>query len=136
MRLKSLRIINNPKLNDLYLDFTVNGKVQDTIIFAGDNGCGKTTILDEIFSFISLKKSSDVKGKAVGRIILNEKEKNFIKKNLSKDEASSYPDVLKCITFLDVAREFEIAVDFDKDNNLIADYVKVTAVIGKDESDL
>ncbi len=136
MRLKLLRIINNPKLNDLYLDFTVNGKVQDTIIFAGDNGCGKTTILDEIFSFISLKKSSDVKGKAVGRIILNEKEKNFIKKNLSKDEASSYSDVLKCITFLDVAREFEIAVDFDKDNNLIADYVKVTAVIGKDESDL
>lgn len=136
MRLKSLRIVNNPKLNDLYLDFTVNGKVQDTIIFAGDNGCGKTTILDEIFSFISLKKSSDVKGKAVGRIILNEKEKKFIKENLSKYETNNYPDVLKCITFLDVAREFEIAVDFDKDNNLIADYVKVTAVIGKDESDL
>lgn len=136
MRLKSLRIVNNPKLNDLYLDFTVNGKVQDTIIFAGDNGCGKTTILDEIFSFISLKKASDVKGKAVGRIILNEKEKKFIKENLSKYETNSHPDVLKCITFLDVAREFEIAVDFDNDNNLIADNVKVTAVIGKDESDL
>ena len=43
---------------------------------------------------------------------------------------------MKCITFLDVAREFEIAVDFDNDNNLISENVKVTAVIGKDESDL
>lgn len=84
MILKSLRIINNPKLNDLHLDFTVNGKVQDTIIFAGDNGCGKTTILDEIFSFISLKKSSDVRGKAVGRIILNEKEKIYKRKSVKR----------------------------------------------------
>lgn len=136
MRLKSLRIVNNPKLNDLYLDFTVNGKVQDTIIFAGDNGCGKTTILDEIFFFISLKKSSDVKGKAVGRIILSEKEKEFIKENLSNPEDRSRTDALKCITFLDVTRELEITIDFDKDSGLISNYIKIVAVIGKEESDL
>ena len=96
MRLKSLRIINNPKLNDLYLDFTINGKVQDTIILAGDNGCGKTTILDAIFSFLSLKKSPNVEGKVTGRIILCEKEKKIIKENLSNAETGSHQNVLKC----------------------------------------
>ncbi len=134
MRLKSLRIINNPKLNDLYLDFTINGKVQDTIILAGDNGCGKTTILDAIFSFLSLKKSPNVEGKVTGRIILCEKEKKIIKENLSNAETGSHQNVLKCINFLDEARELEITIDFDKDNGSIEKYIKITAVIGDDES--
>lgn len=134
MRLKSLRIINNPKLNDLYLDFTINGKVQDTIILAGNNGCGKTTILDAIFSFLSLKKSPNVEGKVTGRIILCEKEKKIIKENLLNAETGSHQNVLKCINFLDEARELEITIDFDKDNGSIEKYIKITAVIGDDES--
>ena len=53
MRIKSLELVNDPKIKNLKLDFTVDNVVQDTIIFAGNNGCGKTTILDNIYSLIN-----------------------------------------------------------------------------------
>lgn len=49
MRIKSLELVNDPKIKNLKLDFTIDNVVQDTIIFAGNNGCGKTTILDNIY---------------------------------------------------------------------------------------
>ena len=47
MRIYGVEIKNNPILGDIDLDFTdKEGNIVDTIIFAGENGCGKTTLLD------------------------------------------------------------------------------------------
>lgn len=46
---------NHPILGNLELDFTdVNGKPFNTIILAGENGTGKTTILETLSDFLSL----------------------------------------------------------------------------------
>lgn len=45
---------SHPVLGDLKLDFTNNGKIYDTIILAGENGSGKTTILDTLSTFLNL----------------------------------------------------------------------------------
>lgn len=50
MKLFNLGVENHPILGNMTLDFTENGKIVDTIILAGENGCGKTTILELIHS--------------------------------------------------------------------------------------
>ena len=48
-RIRKIEFINHPILNNLKLDFCDNdGNPLDTIILAGENGTGKTTILSEI----------------------------------------------------------------------------------------
>lgn len=57
MKLKSLKFTNHSILGDLELDFTDRqGNIVDTIIFAGGNGCGKTTLLGEIFKLCLCQK--------------------------------------------------------------------------------
>lgn len=52
MRIKKIQLENHPILGNLNLDFTNgNGECVDTIIFAGENGTGKTSILDLLFDF-------------------------------------------------------------------------------------
>lgn len=51
MKIRRLKIVGYKVIDYLDLDFTdSNGKTLDTIIFAGLNGCGKTTILEAIQS--------------------------------------------------------------------------------------
>ena len=48
-KIRKIKFKNHPILKNLELDFSdSDGKVLDTIIFAGENGTGKTTILSEI----------------------------------------------------------------------------------------
>ena len=51
MRIKSLKLKDHPVLGDLELDFTAGDRVADNIIIAGENGCGKTALLNVINGF-------------------------------------------------------------------------------------
>ena len=54
MRINSIEINNNIVLGDMSISFVdENMKIKDIIILAGENGCGKTTLLDIIYNFIS-----------------------------------------------------------------------------------
>ncbi|MDP1727976.1 MAG: AAA family ATPase [Bacteroidota bacterium] len=55
MKIKKVKWKNHPILGDLELDFidTTTGDPFDTIIFAGENGTGKTTILESISTFLN-----------------------------------------------------------------------------------
>ncbi|AGB71039.1 MULTISPECIES: AAA family ATPase [Rhizobium] len=55
MRIRSVKFNNHPVLGDLNLDFTdpVSRQAADTVIIAGENGCGKTAILHSILMLIS-----------------------------------------------------------------------------------
>lgn len=50
-RIKNVHFKQHPVLGDLKLDFTgSDGQVADTVIFAGDNGVGKSTIMNELYN--------------------------------------------------------------------------------------
>lgn len=54
MKIKRLKYKDHPILGNLELDFTTDGdRPYDSVIFAGNNGCGKTTILDTISTFLN-----------------------------------------------------------------------------------
>lgn len=57
MKIKSLTFQNHPILGNLNLNFCdPKGRPVDTIILAGANGTGKTTILNTLFFFINVKE--------------------------------------------------------------------------------
>ena len=54
MKIKRLKYKDHPILGNLELDFTTDGdRPYDSVILAGNNGCGKTTILDTISTFLN-----------------------------------------------------------------------------------
>ena len=60
MKIKSIELKNHDILGDIFLDFTdLNGRPLDTIILAGENGVGKSRILDLIFKFSEFKLEFD-----------------------------------------------------------------------------
>lgn len=56
MKIKQIKWKNHPVLGNLELDFTnlANGQPFDTIIFAGENGTGKTSILETLATFLNI----------------------------------------------------------------------------------
>ncbi|XVJ98719.1 ATP-binding protein (plasmid) [Burkholderia vietnamiensis] len=52
MKIRKIKFSNHKVLNDLTLDFVdpITNEPFDTVIIAGENGCGKTFILEEIYS--------------------------------------------------------------------------------------
>ena len=55
MKIRKVKWINHPILGDLELDFinVTTNIPYDTIVFAGENGTGKSTILEELSSFLN-----------------------------------------------------------------------------------
>lgn len=55
MKILRFQTKNHPVLGDSDIDFTKDGVVSDIVLIAGINGSGKTTVLNEIFDFLSNK---------------------------------------------------------------------------------
>ena len=52
--IKEVKWHNHHVLGNLNLNFEKPGGIYNTIIFAGENGCGKTTILSTLSEFLNL----------------------------------------------------------------------------------
>lgn len=53
-KIKRVKFVNHPILKNLELDFCgTNGKTADTILIAGENGCGKSTVLNCLYGISS-----------------------------------------------------------------------------------
>ncbi|MFM7458603.1 MAG: AAA family ATPase [bacterium] len=61
MKIKSLKLTDHPILGNLELDFTIGDRVADNVIFAGENGSGKTTVLNLINDFFKALGESSSK---------------------------------------------------------------------------
>lgn len=48
IKIKSIRFFNHEIFGDKEFDFSVGNKIPDVIVFAGENGSGKTRLLEEI----------------------------------------------------------------------------------------
>ena len=78
MKLIGLDIKNNAVLGNLSLEFfDTNGNIFDTIIFAGGNGCGKTTLLN-IISDCGLRRDFSLNEERTLLFLLSEKEADEI----------------------------------------------------------
>lgn len=77
MKIKKITLENHYILGNMTLDFTDNkGNILDTIIIAGENGTGKSTVLNlisELFNYRYNKRSQE---KIVYELILSEDELN------------------------------------------------------------
>ena len=109
MKIKKINIRDNEKIGSLELDFTKNGVVQDTIIFAGNNGCGKTTILEEIMLLAESGRASHLErntGYICARIILTDEELERIKENIKNAKHGKINEIEK------IKSEIELFIDF------------------------
>ena len=130
MRIKSLELIDNPKIKNLKLDFTIENDIQDTIIFAGNNGCGKTTILEEIYLLTnpsSIYEKQREKGEIKSIIELNDDEINIIKNNIINYTRKGISEN-NCLALLEKTKEFEYTIDFSGERGSYGQY-KVFAIV-------
>ena len=60
MKIKSIKFKNHPILKNLELDFCdANGNAADTVIIAGENGTGKSSLLNYLYSLSSTVVSAE-----------------------------------------------------------------------------
>ena len=105
MKIKSIKLENHEILGDLFLDFTDRyGEISDTIILAGENGCGKTIILELIYEFSKIEFNKNVS-----------QEKREIIVNLSDDEIELFKNYNKIHTNI-LENELVLKYDFSFSN--------------------
>ncbi len=106
MKIKSMNLINNTIFGNMDFDFcTESGDVAETIILAGENGCGKTSLLDIIYEFSNFSKIHLKNNEERNfRIILSISEFEILKKEMQL-ENYDYPK--------------EISIMFSKTSKLI-----------------
>lgn len=62
MKIKTITFVNHPVLGDLILDLQADGKPVSAVYIAGENGVGKTAILNSIYELSSLNPQSIADG--------------------------------------------------------------------------
>ena len=92
MKLLSLELNNHPILKNFAFDFSNGGNVKDIILIVGENGCGKTIFLEEIFKIFQ--------GNALNvGVFHNDGVSRKIKIDFSDEEVLELRLPAKCITF-------------------------------------
>ncbi len=94
MKIAKLHIKNHRVFDDVLFDFTdSNGKVLDTVVLAGVNGCGKTTVLEVIKGLMlwSIDPNTEIAMEVVGFEDFEDFEnKSFFWEISNPDESSKY----------------------------------------------
>jgi len=65
MKLNYIKFNDHKVLGNLEIDFCINGKPVSTIFIAGENGTGKTTLLDSIYKLANLQPNSVLEGEGI-----------------------------------------------------------------------
>lgn len=82
MKFRKITFKDHPILGDCCLDFTdAYGNTIDTIIIAGENGCGKTVLLNELYEYNPTVITDTRSGSIIAEIELNEYEIKKINNN-------------------------------------------------------
>lgn len=110
MKIRKIEFVNHPIFADLKLDFTdKNGKTVNTIIIAGENGVGKSLLINNIFEFSKLNLDGHKRDeKRKFEIELSEEEIQTLRvgQNSKQYFTTNYKDNI-----------FTISIDFNIINN-------------------
>lgn len=87
MKIKKIRLQNHPFFGDAEFDFTDNsGPIMENIVLAGENGCGKTQLLNVLYDFSTLPVTGAVTDeKRVFTVILSQEELQQINRSLGEE---------------------------------------------------
>jgi predicted ATP-binding protein involved in virulence len=98
MKLHSIRIVNNPIFGkDFSLSFTdKNWQVMDTVILAGENGCGKTSVLEMIYEVLFPRD----RGNNMKKMFPN--EERYYTYTLNEDEELEFISALQQTSYKDI----------------------------------
>lgn len=125
MKLKCLEFNNHPILKNLKIDFlNENGEAYQNIIFVGENGCGKTTILNELFNYdnseyiINKEQNYNLCGKCLHKSIYVAQDIKFRNAVNNINEKISGSKIYHDITSIDNTNGFDGAniMSMNKDN--------------------
>lgn len=108
MKIKKIKLENNNFFGNTTFDFTnENGEIMDTIILAGENGSGKTQLLNLLYEFSTLP---------TGGIVSSEKREFTIQ--LSNEELFQITSNMNATNpLISPSGEFEITQDFTTQPN-------------------
>lgn len=93
MKIKKIELMNNSFFGNMEFDFTdEEGSVVDTIIVVGENGCGKTQLLNIIYEFSRLSTSGTVSNeRRVFHVVMCDEEMEEIMAQESLKKKLTYP---------------------------------------------
>lgn len=108
MKIKKIEVIHHDFFGNTEFNFTdAHGQIMDNIILAGENGCGKTQLLNLIYDFSILSvHGAESNEKYIFTVILSEAELSKIDQALDDDKKLESP-----------TGEFVITKDLQKPNN-------------------
>ena len=89
MKIKEINLFKHPFFSDIEFDFTdEEGNIVDTVIIVGENGCGKTQLLNIIYEFSQLSTGGQVSSERRRFVVVlnnEEMEKILTHENLKKN---------------------------------------------------
>lgn len=97
MKFRKIEFIGHPILGNCTFDFTdKKGKTLDTIIIAGENGCGKTVLLNELYE-LSINNFSNRNYIFNLELELNKAEQDFIneRETIARLYPNGIPDIIE-----------------------------------------
>lgn len=121
MKIRKIELENHPFFGNIKIDFTNNGKTVDTIIIAGENGCGKSQLLNLIFSHSGFNRD-----------MIQRNEKRFFEIEVSDQDIESYKNMNRFSQYFHKGIQqniISIAIDY----NLGGQQIQITAINGNGE---
>lgn len=108
MRIKKINLQNNSFFGTQEFNFTdAQGNIFDNIVLAGENGCGKTQLLNIIYDFCNLSLTGEISSEIrVLTIELSQEELDYVSEH-----------VRESIKLINPTGEFEIIQDFTAQSN-------------------
>ena len=108
MKIKKIQLINNAFFGNQEFVFTKSdGSIYDNIVLAGENGSGKTQLLNIIYEFCNLLLVGEVSSeKRIFTVVLSAEELSYVKEKAVDSIGSNEP-----------TGEFEIIQDFTAQSN-------------------
>ncbi len=108
MKIRKIELQNNSFFGNQVFDFSdSHGNVYDNVVLAGENGSGKTQLLNIIYDFCKLSLTGDVTSEIrIFSIVLSQEELRYVSEHVREN-----------LKFVNPTGNFEIVQDFSAQSN-------------------